>query len=140
VGGWSGARPGTPAAPAAEPAPRADSQLVVDSWKLLLDLGRMQDGEPHLAATARRPRASINAATAQQLGVDAGGELTISSDRGTVTLPVAVGDVADGVVWLPANSVGSRAYADLGVVAGSVVTVVAAGAAVAQPDTAEVAS
>jgi NADH-quinone oxidoreductase subunit G len=140
VGGWSGARPAAPTTPPAEPVERADGQLVVDSWKLLLDLGRMQDGEPHLAATARRPRASVNAATAQQLGIDAGDEITISSERGAVTLPVAVGDVADGVVWLPANSVGSRAYADLGVVAGSVVSVAAAGAAVAEPETAEVAS
>ena len=88
----------------------------------LFDLGRLQDGEPHLAATARIPQAFVNVQTARAIGVEQGNRVTITTDRGSVTLPVAIGEVADGVVWLPLNSPGTRALADLGV-AGSVVTV-----------------
>jgi hypothetical protein len=66
-----------------------------------------RDGPPAARVGQRRDRAAARRRR--------GRRVTISSERGAVTLPVAVGDVADGVVWLPANSVGSRAYADLGV-------------------------
>ena len=39
------------------------------------------------------------------------------------TLPVAVSDVVDGVVWLPANSDGINVNRDLGVGAGAIVSV-----------------
>jgi NADH-quinone oxidoreductase subunit G len=126
LGGWSGARPTAPTADAA-PAPQAgDGQLILDSWKLLLDHGRMQAAEPHLAATARSPLAIVNAATARRLGLEPGQQVSVSTETGSVTLPLAVGDVAEGVVWLPANSQGRGLNVDLGAVAGAVVTVAAA--------------
>jgi NADH-quinone oxidoreductase subunit G len=41
---------------------------------------------------------------------------------GSVTVPLAVTDMADGVVWLPANSTGSAVRADLVAGHGSRVT------------------
>ena len=35
---------------------------------MLLDAGRLQDGEPHLAGTARPPVARLSAATAAEIG------------------------------------------------------------------------
>ena len=122
LGTWTGNRPQAPSQPAADRAEVVAGQLVFDGWRLLLDLGRLQDGEPHLAATARIPQAFVNVQTARALGVERGTRVTITTDRGSVTLPVAIGEVADGVVWLPLNSPGARALTDLGV-PGTVVTV-----------------
>jgi len=49
--------------------------------------------------------------------------VTVSSDAGSVTLPVMVADIADDTVWLPANSGGVRLHRDLRAPAGSVVRV-----------------
>jgi len=126
LGGWSGARPPAPTSEAGPTADTGEGQLVLDSWKLLLDHGRMQDGEPHLAATARAALALVNAATARSLGIEPGQPVTVSTATGSVTLPLAVGEVADGVVWLPANSQGRGVHADLGAGPGAVVSVAAA--------------
>ena len=48
--------------------------------------GRLQDGEPHLAGTARQPVARVSAATAAEVGVADGAGLTVATDRGSVTL------------------------------------------------------
>ncbi len=39
--------------------------------------------------------------------------MTLTGDRGSVTLPAEVADLPDGVVWLPANSLGNGVLADL---------------------------
>jgi NADH-quinone oxidoreductase subunit G len=108
------------------PAPLA-GEAVLASWNLLLDLGRMQDGEPHLARTARKPVARVSAATAHEIGAADGGLLVVTTDRGTVTLPLAVTDMPDRVVWLPMKSPGSAVRRDLGVDAGAVVRIHAGG-------------
>ncbi len=128
IGAWAGARPEVPTVSPEGGSVEADQSLVFDGWRMLLDLGLLQDGEPQLAATARIPQVVVNLQTARTLGVDAGNRVTITTDRGSVTLPVAIGAVADGVVWLPLNSPGVRALAELGV-PGSAVTVAAAGTA-----------
>ncbi|MEI2821141.1 MAG: hypothetical protein V9E81_13425 [Marmoricola sp.] len=43
--------------------------LVLASWKHLIDDGRMQDGDPKLRATARKPVVLVGAATLSDLGV-----------------------------------------------------------------------
>ncbi|MEO6712021.1 MAG: NADH-quinone oxidoreductase subunit G [Mycobacteriales bacterium] len=145
LGSWTGSRPASPQHTAAEQGAPAEGQLVYDGWRMLLDLGRLQDGEPHLAATARVPQAHVNVQTARALGVDVGNRVTLTSERGSVTLPVAIGDVADGVVWVPLNSPGSRALAELGlpgspvsVAAAEATSDAAAAATSAAPATAEV--
>ena len=115
MGPWDGARP--PLKPLKEPkAPRSKAgAMVVSTWKHLLDRGSMQDGEVHLAATARAAVARVNPAAYDALfGIlSEGSSLTLTGDRGSVTLPVEVADLPDGVVWVPANSFGRGVLADL---------------------------
>jgi NADH-quinone oxidoreductase subunit G len=87
----------------------------------------MQDGEPYLAGTARPVVARVSAATAADAGVADGEQVTVAavagpSGAGSLTVPLAVTDMADGVVWLPANSSGSAVRTDLGAGYGSRVT------------------
>ena len=49
--------------------------------------------------------------------------MVVGTERGEITLPAAVTDMPDGVVWLPTNSPGSTVCRTLGVHAGAVVTV-----------------
>ena len=80
--------------------PAATARLA--TWHQLLDSGRMQDGEPFLAGTARPAVARMSAATAAEAGVADGDKVTVATDRGSVTVPVEVVPMADHVVWLPA--------------------------------------
>ncbi|MBU9764151.1 NADH-quinone oxidoreductase subunit G [Mycobacterium sp. TNTM28] len=121
LGTWSGRRPAEPSATAA-PAPAAGpGQAVLASWRLLLDAGRLQDGEPYLAGTAVSPVARLSAATAAEIGVAPGDPVTASTDRGSITLPLVVAEMPDRVVWLPTNSPGSAIHRQLGVNAGALV-------------------
>ena len=43
----------------------------------------------------------MSAATAAAAGVADGDKVTVATDRGSVTVPLDVTDMADGVVWLP---------------------------------------
>ncbi|MCC2309563.1 NADH-quinone oxidoreductase subunit G [Cellulomonas chengniuliangii] len=107
LGAWDGARVDAPATAPAEPPAVAPGHAVLATWHMLLDSGRLQDGEAFLAGTAKRPVARISAATAAGAGVVDGGLLAVSTDAGTIELPVVVTDMPDHVVWLPTNSPGS---------------------------------
>ena len=109
----------------ADAAGSAAEGVVLASWRQLLDAGLMQEGEPHLAATARPTVAVVSPVTAAALG-DA---VTVTGPAGSVTVPVEAGDVLDGVVWLPMNSTGCHIYSDLGAVPGTAVQLTAGGAA-----------
>jgi NADH-quinone oxidoreductase subunit G len=117
-----------PLAPVA-PARPGRGEAVLSTWHWLLDDGSLQDGEPFLAGTAPRPRALLSAATATAVGVGEGDLLTVASATGRISLPVAVTEMADHVVWLPTCSPGSAVRASLGVDAGAVVTITKGGAA-----------
>ncbi|MBI1350455.1 MAG: NADH-quinone oxidoreductase subunit G [Actinomycetales bacterium] len=121
LGPWSGGRFTAPA----EASGEAPAGTVLASWRLLLDAGLMQEGNPHLAATARPTVAVVSKATAAALGETA----TVTGPAGSVTLPVVAADIADGVVWVPMNSPGCHIHADLGVVPGASVQLSAGGAA-----------
>jgi NADH-quinone oxidoreductase subunit G len=82
-------------------SPRASTAKLA-TWHQLLDSGRMQDGEPALAGTARPAVARMSAATAAEAGVADGDKVTVATDRGSVTVPVQVVPMAGHVVWLPA--------------------------------------
>ena len=82
----------------------------------------MQDGEPYLAGTARETVARVSAATAAAAGLGDGDKATVATAAGSVTVPVHVVAMADGVVWLPTNSPGSAVRAQLGAGHGSRVT------------------
>ena len=126
LGAWEGARP---AAPAHEPGPLPEPQAgeaVLATWHLLLDAGRLQDGEPFLAGTAHRAHARLSAATAAEVGAVPGGLVEVATDAGAVRLPLVVTDMPDRVVWLPTNSAGSAVRATLRAGSGSVVRIAAA--------------
>jgi NADH-quinone oxidoreductase subunit G len=113
---------------AADPPVPAAGQAVLSTWHHLLDLGRMQDGEPHLAGTAKPAVARLSAATAAEIGVADGAEVTVGTERGSLTVPLAVTDMPDRVVWLPTNSVGSTVRQTLGADSGALVSIAAGGA------------
>ncbi len=129
LGAWKGARP---AAPAVLTAPRsaaalpgttaAGAELRLATWHQLIDAGRLQDGEPYLAGTARPAVARVSPATAAATGLADGDKVTVATATGAVTVALLVIPMADGVVWLPTNSPGSAVRADLGAGHGSTVT------------------
>ncbi len=121
LGTWDGAFPAGPdVTPGAVPEPAA-GEAVLASWRMLLDAGRLQDGEPHLAGTARTPVARMSAATAAENGFTPGALVSVSSDRGTIGLPLEITDLPDRVIWIPLNSPGSSVNATLGPVVGRTV-------------------
>ena len=115
-----------PADPAVRPVPTprpAAGQAVLASWRQLIDRGSLQDGEPHLAGTAKPPVAMVSAATAERIGVVDGAELTVRTQAGSVTLPARITPMPDGVVWLPGNSPGSTVRPTLRVGTGALVEI-----------------
>ena len=123
LGQWGGTRPGAPQLSPKRPAAPGPGQAVLASWRMLLDAGRLQDGEPYLAGTARPPVARLSAATAGEIGAADGDLVSVGSTRGEITLPLAITEMADGVVWLPLNSVGSAVHQQLGATAGAMVSI-----------------
>jgi NADH-quinone oxidoreductase subunit G len=98
-------------------------RALLATWHNLLDAGRMQDGEPNLAGTARAAVARMSAATAAEAGTADGGKVTVASRHGAITVPVEIADMPDRVVWLPTNSVGSRVRSELRAGHGAVVSI-----------------
>ena len=123
VGPWEGARAAAPTEPAAAPSAALQGEAVLATWRLLLDLGSLQDGEPHLAGTAHPPVARLSAATAAEIGVLDGHPVKVATDSGSVTVPLVITPMPDRVVWLPAHSAGASAQLDLAAAAGSVVRI-----------------
>lgn len=120
---WEGKRAAGPDVAAAEPAPPGAGEAVLTGWRMLLDNGRMQDGEPHLAGTARKPVLRLSADTAAEIGAADGDAVTVSTPRGSISLPLVITDMPDRVVWLPLNSSGSAVHRQLGVTVGATVRI-----------------
>lgn len=116
---WDGARESFTATPASAAA----SSTVLATWRQLLDNGTLQINEPNLAGTARTAVARINAAFAKSLAVVNGDLITISTDKGALSLNVEISDVVENVVWLPRNGVGSQSLRMLGALNGAEVKV-----------------
>ena len=105
------------------PLPRpAAGQAVLAGHRLLLDQGRLQDGDDALAATRHAAVARLSAATAAEVGVGDGEILTVAGPDGAVALPLAVTPMPDRVVWVPLNSVGHGVTSDTGARPGQVVS------------------
>ncbi len=107
------------------PEPAA-GEAVLATWHWLLDDGRLQDGEPHLAGTRKAPRVHLSGATAAEIGAVPGQKVVVTTERGSVSLPLVLADLPDRVVWLPTHSPGSHVREDLGVTSGDVVAIAAA--------------
>jgi len=126
IGKWDGARVSfNKVSASSQPALNAD-QALITSWRRLLDLGTLQQGEENLAGTARQTVAVISPKRAQAIGVVDGDQLKISTNQGSVTLSALVENIHDDAVWAPRNSRGSQLLVNLGVAHGAVVTVVKA--------------
>jgi len=123
LGSWRGERQAAPAVPSqTASSTSSDADIRLATWHQLLDAGRMQDGEPYLAGTARDVVARVSAATATAAGIADGDKVTVATGAGSVTVPLEVVPMADGTVWLPVNSPGCAVRADLGAMHGSRVT------------------
>lgn len=123
IGPWDGNRVATPSAGAAEPVVLGAQEAVLATWHLLLDDGALQIAEPFLAGTAKTPVARVSQATATNLNLGSATQVRVSTNSGTITLPLVVCDMSDGVVWVPQNSPGSKVNQTLEARSGDVVAV-----------------
>ena len=98
-------------------------EALLNSWRLLLDAGSLQDGESNLAGTAHPSVAVISKSRAAKLGAADGDLVRISTKLGSITLPCQIGDIEESSIWIPRNSIESRAIATLGAVTGPVMVV-----------------
>jgi NADH-quinone oxidoreductase subunit G len=105
-----------------QPERPGPGRALLATWHNLLDAGRMQDGEPNLAGTARAAVARLSAATAAEVGTADGEKVTVATGRGSITVPVEITDMPDRVVWLPTNSAGSAIRRRLAAGHGSLVS------------------
>ncbi|MFD7897981.1 NADH-quinone oxidoreductase subunit G [Streptomyces sp. NPDC059743] len=123
LGGWDGERADEPLE-SSRPVPRpGDGEAVLAGHRLLLDQGRLQEGDEALAGTRHAAVARLSATTAAETGVKDGDELAVTGPAGTVTLPLLVTEMPDRVVWLPLNSTGGGVLADTGTRPGTLVRI-----------------
>ena len=111
---WNGQREEFLPATASELVEVGPGEALLATHKPMLDAGRLQDGATMLAGSARRPVVFASRATVAGLGIDEGEELTLSTQRGSITLPLQFADLPDGVVWVPECSQGSIVHESLG--------------------------
>jgi len=126
LGAYAGTRPALDSVAAGAAASPSTGEAILATWHHLLDDGRLQESEPYLAGTRRPTEALLSESTAKEIGAlrsGDGGTVTISTDRGSVTVPFAVADLPDRVVWLPTLSEGCHVHEQLGVTAGAVVRI-----------------
>lgn len=126
LGRWTEERASEPTEPG-QAAPRpGDGEAVLAGHRLLLDLGRLQEGDTALAGTRHAAVARLSAATAADTGVKDGDTLEVTGPAGSVTFPLQVTEMPDRVVWLPLNSTGTGVYSDTGAHPGDLVRIGAA--------------
>jgi NADH-quinone oxidoreductase subunit G len=121
LGHWKGDRPPAPSVAPGAATTLGKGEAVLATWHHLLDEGKLQEAEPHLAGTRKPSVARVSATTAAAVGVAEDAHLTIATERGEITLPLAITEMPDDVVWLPTHSTGSHVNATLGATSGSVV-------------------
>ncbi|MFC9386228.1 NADH-quinone oxidoreductase subunit G [Streptomyces venezuelae] len=123
LGGWTEERASEPVEPG-QPAPRpGDGEAVLAGHRLLLDLGRLQEGDTALAGTRHAAVARLSAATAADTGVKDGDTLEVTGPAGSVAFPLEVTEMPDRVVWLPLNSAGRGVLSDTGAHPGDLVRI-----------------
>ncbi|MFD9242075.1 molybdopterin-dependent oxidoreductase, partial [Streptomyces sp. NPDC059556] len=123
LGGWTEERASEPVEPG-QAAPRpGDGEAVLAGHRMLLDLGRLQEGDTALAGTRHAAVARLSAATAADTGVKDGDTLEVSGPAGSVAFPLQVTEMPDRVVWLPLNSAGRGVLSDTGAHPGDLVRI-----------------
>ncbi|MEE1751810.1 NADH-quinone oxidoreductase subunit G [Streptomyces sp. SP18CS02] len=123
LGGWDGEWAGEPAEPGV-PLPLAgDGEAVLAGHRMLLDLGRLQEGDEALAGTRHASVARLSPATAAETGVKDGDLLSVTGPAGSLRMPLQVTEMPDRVVWLPLNSTGRGVLSDTGAAPGRLVRI-----------------
>ncbi|MFZ3596261.1 NADH-quinone oxidoreductase subunit G [Streptomyces sp. BH104] len=131
LGNWDGPHATEPLETTGQLPRPSSGEAVLAGHRLLLDLGRLQEGDDALAGTRHAAHARVSAATAAEAGVKDGDVLTVTGALGSVAFPLQVVEMPDRVVWLPLNSEGGGVASDTGAVPGDLVKIgpaVAAGA------------
>ena len=123
LGDWDGERTSAPKEPSLAALVPVVGEAVLVSWRMLLDLGSLQDGEANLAATARKANIKLSDETANEIGVKDGDVLRVSTDAGSISLPVQIVEMPKRMVWLPENSASSQIRRTLGVTSGALVRI-----------------
>ncbi|MFJ8926446.1 NADH-quinone oxidoreductase subunit G [Streptomyces sp. NPDC102364] len=131
LGNWDGPHATEPLETSGQLPRPSSGEAVLAGHRLLLDQGRLQEGDDALAGTRHAAHARVSAATATEAGVKDGDVLTVTGALGSVAFPLQVTEMPDRVVWLPLNSEGGGVASDTGAVPGDLVKIgpaVAAGA------------
>lgn len=123
LGAWEGPRASNPLEIGAQLPRPAAGEAVLAGHRLLLDQGRLQEGDDALAGTRHAARARVSPATAAEAGVKDGDALAVTGPAGTVELPLQITEMPDRVVWLPLNSTGGGAASDTGALPGTLVRI-----------------
>ncbi|MGA4850582.1 NADH-quinone oxidoreductase subunit G [Streptomyces sp. G5(2025)] len=123
LGGWDGPYADEPRETAAQPPRPASGEAVLAGHRLLLDQGRLQDGDEALAGTRHAAHARVSPATAAEVGVKDGDLLAVTGPAGSTALPLQVTPMPDRVVWLPLNSAGGGVTSDTGARPGDLVRI-----------------
>ncbi|MEV3997169.1 NADH-quinone oxidoreductase subunit G [Streptomyces halstedii] len=123
LAGWQGSRAEDPRE-SSRPLPRpGDGEAVLAGHRMLLDRGRLQEGDEALAGTRHAAVARLSVATAAETGVKDGDLLAVTGPAGTTELPLVVTEMPDRVVWVPLDSVGRGVPADTGAQPGGLVRI-----------------
>ncbi|MFJ8507007.1 NADH-quinone oxidoreductase subunit G [Streptomyces avermitilis] len=133
LGAWDGPRATDPREVSAQLPRPAAGEAVLAGHRLLLDQGRLQEGDEALAGTRHAARARVSVATAAEAGVKDGDLLAVTGPAGTVELPLQITEMPDRVVWLPLNSAGGGVASDTGALPGALVRIGAATLAAEAP-------
>ncbi|MFD6290191.1 NADH-quinone oxidoreductase subunit G [Streptomyces sp. NPDC060205] len=123
LGAWDGPRATEPLESAAHAPRPAAGEAVLAGHRLLLDQGRLQEGDEALAGTRHEAHARVSAATAAEAGVKDGDTLAVTGPSGAVELPLRITQMPDRVVWLPLNSAGGGVASDTGATPGALVRI-----------------
>lgn len=122
IGQWTGPREVPASGSCAPPEPGA-GEAILATWRMLLDMGRMQDGEDFLAGTAHPAVVRLSPDTARRIGAGDGELVKVHNEQGSITLPLSVCQMPDSVVWVPMRSPGSQVHRELGPAMGRIVRI-----------------
>ncbi len=123
LGAWDGPRATEPLETGGQLPRPGSGEAVLAGHRLLLDQGKLQEGDTALAGTRHAAVARVSAATAAEAGVKDGDALAVTGPAGSVQLPLQVTEMPDRVVWLPLNSVGGGVASDTGAHPGDLVKI-----------------
>ncbi|MET8098218.1 NADH-quinone oxidoreductase subunit G [Streptomyces sp. NPDC005236] len=123
LGAWDGPRADEPREAGVQMPRPAAGEAVLAGHRLLLDQGRLQEGDEALAGTRHTARARVSAPTAAEAGVKDGDVIAVTGPGGTVELPLRITEMPDRVVWLPLNSTGGGVASDTWALPGALVRI-----------------